>query len=314
MRVLLTGAAGFIGSHVAGRLLARGDEVVGLDNFDPFYERPIKERNLASLPGGIELLEGDIRAPDFLERVFAPRQFDAVVHLAALAGVRPSIQAPTRYADVNVVGTARLADAMVKHDVSLLVFASSSSVYGGNPDVPYRESQRVDRPASPYAATKRSAELLLSTYQALFGLDVRCLRFFTVYGPRQRPEMAIHKFCRLIDEGAAIPMFGDGSSSRDYTFVDDIVSGTVAALDRAPAGFQLYNLGNTKPISLRGLIAKIEAAVGKQALIQQLPAQPGDVPQTWADVSKAEAELGYHPTVDLDRGLATFVEWMRNGR
>jgi UDP-glucuronate 4-epimerase len=312
MKILLTGAAGFIGSHVAERLVARGDAVVGLDNFDPFYDRAVKEQNLAAFVERIELVEGDIRDADLVERVFAEGAFDAVIHLAALAGVRPSIETPWRYQEVNIVGTSRIAEAMVRHGVKRMIFASSSSVYGDNAEVPYREDHRVDRPASPYAASKRGAELLLESFHAVHGLTASCLRYFTVYGPRQRPEMAIHKFCRLVDQEEPIPMFGSGDTSRDYTFIDDIAAGTIAALDRAPEGFSIYNLGGTHPVTLRDLIAAIGVAVGKDPIVEQLPVQPGDVLRTWADVSAAARDLGYAPTVPLEEGLRRFVAWLRN--
>jgi UDP-glucuronate 4-epimerase len=298
---------------VAERLAARGDAVVGLDNFDPFYDRLIKEQNLAGFADRIELVEGDIRDADLVDRVFAEGAFDAVVHLAALAGVRPSIETPWRYPEVNIVGTSRIAEAMVRHGVERLVFASSSSVYGDNAEVPYREDHRVDLPASPYAASKRGAELLLKSFHGVHGLTMSCLRYFTVYGPRQRPEMAIHKFCRLVDQERSIPMFGTGDTSRDYTFIDDIVGGTLGALDRAPAGFSIYNLGNTHPITLRDLIATVGLAVGKEPIVEQLPLQPGDVLRTWADIGAAERDLGYAPSVSLEEGLRRFVAWLRAG-
>jgi UDP-glucuronate 4-epimerase len=311
MRVLLTGVAGFIGSHVCDRLVARGDAVVGLDNFDPFYAREIKERNLAGLRDRITFHEGDLRDRGLLDRVFAEHAFDAVVHLGALAGVRPSLADPARYQDVNVVGTARLVEAMAARGVRRLVFASSSSVYGHNTEVPYAESHRVDRPASPYAASKRAGELLLSSCHAIHRIDVSCLRFFTVYGPRQRPEMAIHAFCRRVDEGKPITLFGDGGTSRDYTYVDDVVDGTLGALDRAAAGFHVYNLGNTHPIALRDLVDRIGAAVGKTPHVEHAPLQPGDVMHTWAAIDAARRDLGYDPKVDIDEGLRRFVRWMR---
>jgi len=312
MRVLLTGIAGFIGSHVAERLLDRGDEVVGFDNFDPFYDRTIKERNLDAFRDRITFVEGDVRDADALDALFGQHgPFDGVIHFAALAGVRPSIAQPDRYQDVNVTGLARLCESMRRHDCKRLAFASSSSVYGDNTEVPYREDHPVILPASPYAASKRSGELLLRVYCQLYGMDISCLRFFTVYGPRQRPEMAIHKFCRLVERGEPITMFGDGSTSRDYTFVDDIAAGTVAAFDEAPTGHQIYNLGNTRPVKLRELITAVGEAVGKEPLIEELPLQPGDVMHTWADVSRAKAHLGYAPTTSLKDGLKTFVAWMR---
>ena len=311
MKMLVTGIAGFIGSHVADRLVARGDEVVGLDNFDPFYDRRIKERNLAGVRGKARLLEGDIADRDALDKLFAHERFDAVIHLAALAGVRPSIQQPWRYQQVNVVGTSHIAETMVAHGVKRLVFASSSSVYGDNTELPFRETHRVDEPASPYAASKRAGELLLKTLHKVHGFDVSCLRYFTVYGPRQRPEMAIHKFCRAVDTGNTITLFGDGSSSRDYTYVGDIADGTIAALDRAPGGYSIYNLGNTHTITLNDLVDKVGQAVGKPPIIKRISAQPGDVAHTHADVSSAQRDLGYAPSVSIDEGLAQFVMWMR---
>ena len=312
MRVLVTGIAGFLGSHVAERLLARGDEVVGLDNFDPFYARAVKERNLSGLAGRATVVEGDVCDARLLEDLLSRGMFDAVVHLAALAGVRPSIEAPARYQEVNVVGTARLAEALVRHGLQRLVFASSSSVYGDNSELPYAEDQRVDRPASPYAASKRAGELLLEIFHKLHGINVTCLRYFTVYGPRQRPEMAIHKFCRLVDRGEPLPVFGDGQSSRDYTYVDDAIDGTIAALDRAPRGFTIYNLGNTKPVTLARLVELVGTALGKTPLVDPRPEQPGDVLRTWASVDRAAADLDYQPKVAIEEGLRRFVAWMRS--
>jgi UDP-glucuronate 4-epimerase len=311
MKVLITGAAGFIGSHLAERLLARGDEVVALDNFDPFYDRAVKEENLAAVEHRAELFEGDIRDARLLDEILGAGGFEVVAHLAALAGVRPSIAEPARYQDVNVAGTAQLAEAMRRHGVRRMVFASSSSVYGDNEEVPYTEAQRVDDPASPYAASKRAGELLLRTFHKLQGMSVSCLRYFTVYGPRQRPEMAIHKFARLIERGEPVPMFGDGSSSRDYTYVDDAVDGTVGAIDRAPEGFSIYNLGNTHPVRLDTLIAKIGEALALPPRIEERPFQPGDVQHTWAAIEAAARDLGYQPRVPIEEGLRRFVTWMR---
>ncbi len=309
VKLLVTGIAGFIGSQLGRRLCARGDEVVGLDNFDAFYDRATKEKNLAAL-GPIDFVEGDITDRAALDRVMA-RGFDAVVHLAALAGVRPSIQKPWRYQQVNVVGTAHVCESMVAHGVRRLVFASSSSVYGNNTVVPYQETQRVDDPASPYAVSKRAGELLIDTFSQVHGLSAACLRYFTVYGPRQRPEMAIHKFSRLIDAGQPVTLYGDGQSSRDYTFIDDIVDGTLGAIDRAPAGFHLYNLGGTSPVRLDELVAHIGAVLGKEPRIVREPHQPGDVLRTWADVGAAERDLGYRPKVPLADGLRRFAAWLR---
>ncbi len=311
MKLLVTGIAGFIGSHVGERLVRRGDTVVGLDNFDPFYDRAIKERNLAFLREHAEVLEGDVTDRACLDRLLARGGFDAVVHLAALAGVRPSLRAPWRYNLVNVVGTSHVAESMLAHGVGRLVFASSSSVYGNNTLVPYEESQRVDAPASPYAVSKRAGELLLDTMTALFGLTATCLRYFTVYGPRQRPEMAIHKFARLILRGEPVTVYGDGTSSRDYTYVDDIVDGTVAALDRAPSGFSIFNLGGTRPVALAELVARVGKALHVEPSLVHEPSQPGDVAHTWANTARAERELGYVPQVGLEEGLARFAEWLR---
>jgi UDP-glucuronate 4-epimerase len=312
MRVLLTGAAGFIGSSVAERLVGRGDEVVGLDNFDPFYDRRLKERNLAALRGApaFRLVEGELLDAGLLERLLAG--VDAVVHLAALAGVRPSLAEPARYMRVNVEGTTTLLEACRRAGVPRLVVASSSSVYGARSRVPFSETDSCDRPASPYAASKKATETVCATYHDLCGAGVSCLRYFTVYGPRQRPEMAIHHFVRLALAGRPLPMFGDGSSGRDYTFIDDIVDGTVAALDRVAAdSFRIYNLGGSRPVLLRELIAAIERAVGCAVQIDARPPQPGDVPITCADVSLAKRELGYAPRVRLEEGLARFVAWYR---
>ncbi len=311
MKVLLTGAAGFIGSHTAKRLLQRGDTVVGLDNFDPFYDRALKDKNIAELRLDMELVEGDITDRTLLDRLLAGEHFDAVVHLAALAGVRPSIARPWAYQHVNVVGTSCIAEAMVAHEVPRLVFASSSSVYGNNHEVPYEETQRVDHPASPYAASKRSCELLLDTFCQLFPLSATCLRYFTVYGPRQRPEMAIHKFGRAILAGESLELFGDGHSSRDYTYVDDIVDGTVGALDKAPAGLSIYNLGGRSPVRLDHLVAALGRALGKEPRVRREPVQPGDVARTWASTEAARRDLGFQPRVALAEGLSRFAAWLR---
>jgi UDP-glucuronate 4-epimerase len=310
MRVLVTGIAGFIGSHLAERLLARGDEIAGLDNFDLYYPRAVKERNLGSLRQHVEVVEGDVLDRDVLDRTLAAHRPDAIVHLAALAGVRPSLAAPARYQRVNVEGTAHVAEAALRHGVGKLLFASSSSVYGDNEHVPYRETDAVDRPASPYAASKRAAELLLRSLHRARGLACCSLRYFTVYGPRQRPEMAIHEFCRRLRAGQPVRLFGDGTTSRDYTFIDDIVDGTVAALDRAPAGATIYNLGGTRPIALCDLVARIGLALGVEPRIEPAPLQPGDVMHTFANVDAAARDLGYAPKVALDEGLARFVAWL----
>ena len=310
-KVLVTGGAGFIGSHLCEALLRRGDTVVALDNFDDFYDPATKQANLAaSLESErFSLAEGDIRDAELVER--AARDVDAIVHLAARAGVRPSIEQPVLYQDVNVSGTMVLLEAARKHAVERFIFGGSSSVYGNNIKVPFCESDNVDSPISPYAATKKAGELLCHTYCHLYGIGVTCLRYFTVYGPRQRPDLAIHKFTRLIETGEPIPVFGDGSMMRDFTYIDDIIAGTLAAIDRC-GGYHIYNLGESTPIGLNDLIAAIEKALGKKAVISRLPRQPGDVDRTYADVTRAREELGYRPSTDLDTGLARFVEWFRS--
>ncbi|HOW71768.1 MAG TPA: GDP-mannose 4,6-dehydratase [Phycisphaerae bacterium] len=309
--VVVTGAAGFIGSHLCEALLEGGWRVTGLDSFDRFYDPAVKWRNVSDCLGreGFKLVEGDIRDGVAVDAALGGG-VDAVVHLAARAGVRPSIEEPLLYQDVNIQGTGVLLEGARKHAVGRFIFASSSSVYGNNRKVPFSESDNVDHPISPYAATKKAGELICHTYHHLHGMAVTCLRFFTVYGPRQRPDLAIHKFGRLIEQGKPIPVFGDGSMMRDYTFIADIVAGIVAALERAK-GYHIYNLGNSSPVSLSDLIRVLEAALGKKALINRLPTQPGDVERTFADVSLARAELGFEPKTGLAAGLAEFVCWMR---
>jgi len=313
--ILVTGAAGFIGSHAAEALLARGNRVVGVDNFDEFYSRAVKEANLKAVSsragekgGRFEFEQMDITDAPRLAQLVARVMPDAVLHFAALAGVRPSIERPAQYARVNVEGTTHLLDAAVKNGVRRFVFASSSSVYGNNAKVPFAEDDPVAEPISPYAATKRAAELVCHTYWHLHRLPVTCLRFFTVYGPRQRPDLAIHKFTRLISDGKPIPVFGDGSTSRDYTFIDDIISGVMMALDRCDK-YRIYNLGGSSPVTLATLIEQIERAVGKKAIIDRKPAQPGDVERTFADLTRSKAELGYAPKTSIDQGIRRFVSW-----
>jgi len=310
-RIVVTGGAGFIGSHLCEALLCRGHEVIAFDNFDDFYDPSIKRRNLSAALShrGFTLIEGDIRNPETVRR--AVREgVEVIVHLAARAGVRPSIELPLLYQDVNVGGTMVLLEACRKVGPCKFVFGSSSSVYGNNSKVPFAEDDRVDAPISPYAATKRAGELLAHTYHHLSGMPVTCLRYFTVYGPRQRPDLAIHKFVRLMEAGRPIPMFGDGSMARDYTYIDDIVDGTIRAIDRCN-GFRIYNLGGSSPISVCDLITRIESATGRQATIDRLPLQAGDVDRTYADVSLARRELGFQPTIPLPTGLSRFVEWFQ---
>ncbi|MEZ6194466.1 MAG: SDR family NAD(P)-dependent oxidoreductase [Planctomycetota bacterium] len=312
-RYLVTGGAGFIGSHLVDRILARGDEVVVFDNFNDFYDPAIKRRNVAAHVGNpaFRLVEGDLRDPASI-RSALEGGVDLVVHLAAMAGVRPSLRDPGLYVDVNLRGTVNLYDAVLEHGARPIVFASSSSVYGANEKVPFAESDPVDHPVSPYAATKKAGELLSFTYHHIHALDITCLRFFTVYGPRQRPEMAIHKFVRHVDEGIPLPMFGDGTTRRDYTFVDDIMDGVVRAMDHCSgSGYRVYNLGESRTVELRELIGIIESALGKRAVIDRQLDQPGDVPATFADISLAREELGYSPGVDIEEGIATFVSWYR---
>jgi UDP-glucuronate 4-epimerase len=311
--VFITGVAGFIGSHVARALLRRGDRVFGLDNFDPFYDPAIKERNLAELKEapGFHFLEGDIRDPAALSQWGAQESPGAVIHLAAKAGVRPSLADPAAYADVNVMGTVRVLSFARDRSVPRVLFASSSSVYGGNTKVPFSEDDFVDRPVSPYAATKKAGELLCHTFAHLYGMDIVSLRFFTVYGPGQRPEMAIHKFTRRLFEGRELEIFGDGTARRDYTYIDDIVSGVLGALS-APPGYRLYNLGESATLSLSDLVAMLEDATGVRAKRTFLPPQPGDVPVTFADISRARAEIGYDPKTRVEDGVRRFVRWYRD--
>lgn len=310
--ILVTGGAGFIGSHLCEKLVGEGREVVCLDVFDSFYSKKVKLRNIDSLKDApsFHLYEGDIRDPAVLEDLFGHHRVDAVVHLAARAGVRPSLEMPRLYTDVNLTGTATLLEHARTFKVSRFVFGSSSSVYGNSTRIPLVESERADEPVSPYAATKRSGELLAYTYHHLYGMDVSCLRFFTVYGPRQRPEMAIHKFTRLIDQGEAVPLFGDGSSARDYTYVDDIVAGITSAVERT-RGYQVFNLGRSEVVSLKELIAHIESALGKKANVVFQSEQPGDVRQTCADLTRARQDLGYEPKIGIQEGIERFVQWYR---
>ncbi len=310
-RILITGAAGFIGSHLTERLLADGCRVCGLDNFVDFYDPADKRRNLSAAMKAphFELVEADIRdarAVDSAVERFKPM---AIIHLAAMAGVRPSIQQPALYTDINLVGTTRLLDAAVKYGVQRFIFGSSSSVYGNNPQVPFCESDPVDNPISPYAATKRAGELICHTYWHIHRLPVTCLRFFTVYGPRQRPDLAIHKFMKLIATSQPIQVFGDGSTSRDYTFIHDILDGITAALDRCDA-FDIINLGSHAPVKLLELIRAIEKVVGIPAKLHHHPMQPGDVERTCADLAHASQRLGYHPGTRLEDGLKTQWDWL----
>lgn len=318
MRIVLTGACGFIGSHVGEALLRRGDTVVGVDDFNDFYDPRIKERHRALLEehAGFSLVRGTILDDAVIAAAFAEPP-DAVVHLAAWAGVRPSIDKPLLYARENVDGTTVVLEALRAQQARTgraprLVFASSSSVYGGNTKVPFHEDDPVDHPVSPYAATKKAGELLCFTYHHLFQIPITCLRFFTVYGPRQRPEMAIHKFAQLLADGRPVPRYGDGKTARDYTFIDDVVQGVLAAVDRCGqqgGGYRIYNLGNSRTVTLDELIEKLAAALGLPVQVEALPEQPGDVPLTFADVTRARAELDYRPDFPLEKGLERFAAW-----
>lgn len=312
---LVTGGAGFIGSHVVEALLARGERVLCVDNFDSFYDPAIKRRNIAGAVASAKytLIEGDIRDQTAMDKLCEAHGVTRIFHGAARAGVRPSIADPFLYEDVNVRGTMVMLEVARRRPLTTFVFASSSSVYGGLPTVPFSETAALSRPISPYAATKLAGELICYTYHHLYGTPITCLRFFTVYGPRQRPEMAIHQFVRQIEDGQPVRMFGDGGARRDFTYIEDIVQGVVAALDR-PFPFEVFNLGESATIELRALIGLIERALGKPARIEQLPDQPGDVPVTYADISKARTMLGYRPTTPVAEGVTRFVEWFRGMR
>jgi UDP-glucuronate 4-epimerase len=310
MHALVTGGAGFIGSHLVDSLLRDGYRVTVVDNFDPFYPRQIKERNIQAHQrhDAWNLIEADLRDAGAIGRQLTG-QYDVIVHLAAKAGVRPSIENPLAYQDVNVTGTQNLLEFARATGIKRFVFASSSSVYGVNPRVPWSEDDHVLEPISPYASTKVSGELLGHVYSHLYGIGFIALRFFTVYGPRQRPDLAIHKFARMIRAGEPIPVFGDGSTRRDYTYIDDIVSGIRAAIDWRGA-YEIINLGNNRTLSLSEMIAGLEVAIGREAIITRLPEQPGDVPQTWADVSKANRILGYAPRTSYAEGVKKFCQWL----
>jgi UDP-glucuronate 4-epimerase len=312
-RVLITGAAGFIGSHLTERLLARGDCLLGLDDFNDYYDPAIKRRNVAEALKNerFKLYEADICDEAALRHIFELERPDVVVHLAARAGVRPSLKDPNLYHRVNVIGGQHVLDACRDIRPSHLVFASSSSVYGGSTDVPFKEDNPVHRPISPYAATKRMNELQAHVYSHVYGLNVTMLRFFTVYGPRQRPDMAIHMFTKAILEGKPVAMFGDGSMRRDYTYIDDVIDGLVRCVDR-PFRYEIFNLGEHHTTSLRELIDLIAKHCGKPARIEQKPKQPGDVEITYADIDHAREMLGYNPQFTMDEGIARYVAWYKH--
>jgi UDP-glucuronate 4-epimerase len=311
MRILLTGGAGFIGSHVTEALLKRGDEVTVLDDFNDFYDPALKRQNVAGFAERVQLIEADIRDEQPLRELFRAGAFDAVLHFAARAGVRASLAEPRLYTDVNVAGTQNLLEFARETGVKKFVFASSSSVYGVNQKVPFCEDDPIFKPISPYAATKLAGEALCHVYHHLYGIDMVCLRLFTVYGPRQRPDLAIRKFTAAILAGQPIEVFGDGSTRRDYTHIDDIVQGVLAALDR-PLGFEIINLGGSRAVELRELVALIEKATGRTATIHRQPLQPGEVPVTFADISKARRLLDYQPRVPIEEGIPEFVRWLKS--
>jgi UDP-glucuronate 4-epimerase len=312
--VLVTGGAGFIGSHLVDSLLQDGERVVVLDNFNDFYNPAVKRRNVEAHAANREfsLVEGDIRRRDDVKKAFAHGPFDAVVHLAAMAGVRPSLKDPALYMDVNVLGTQMIVDELLRSSPKArLVFGSSSSVYGARSGECFKETDRVDQPLSPYAASKAANEAQLYSIHHTSKLPIVCLRFFTVFGPRQRPDLAIHKFCRAIDAGEAIEVYGDGSSKRDYTFIADIVSGIRSSMQFSFNGFEIINLGRSEPVLLKDMIHAIEQALGKEAKLVHKPFQVGDMPYTYADISKAKTLLNYAPTTSLETGVKRFVEWYK---
>ncbi|MGD9929071.1 MAG: GDP-mannose 4,6-dehydratase [Mangrovibacterium sp.] len=314
--IIVTGCAGFIGSHLCEKLLAEGHAVIGIDNFDPFYDRSVKERNLSGFKSnpGFEFMELDLADFALLQKSLENKTIDAIIHLAGKAGVRPSIEDPQGYIRANIVATQNILDVMKEKGIRKMAFASSSSVYGNTKETPFHEEQDVSNPISPYAFTKKACELINYTYHALHGLDIINMRFFTVFGPRQRPDLAIHKFTRLIMTGAEIPMFGDGSTSRDYTYYEDTVDGIYRAVNYLFENEKVYetvNLGNNQPVKLTDMIGAIEAATGKKANIKQLPMQPGDVDITFANIEKAKALFGYQPNYSFDEGVKNFVDWYR---
>lgn len=312
--ILITGGAGFIGSHLVDRLLAEGDwQVSVVDDFNDFYDPAIKHANVRrhEKDSNYRLFEADIRDQAALKQIFQAQTFSCIVHLAARAGVRPSLAQPLLYTETNINGTLNLLELAREHDIKQFVFGSSSSVYGINAKVPFSEDDPIRQPISPYAATKAAGELICHTYTHLYGIRCVCLRFFTVYGPRQRPDLAIHKFARLIAQGKSIPVFGDGATRRDYTFIDDIIAGVRAAIEYAGTDYEVINLGESRTVELRELISLLEKELGATAKIDRQPLQPGDVPQTFADITKARQLLGYDPQTQIEEGIRKFIEWLR---
>jgi UDP-glucuronate 4-epimerase len=309
MRILVTGGAGFIGSHLVEKLLTSGHQVAILDDFNDFYDPRIKHANIATVAKSVTIHQVDLRDSASVRSLFHRQKFEAIAHLAARAGVRPSIQHPQLYYDTNVAGTLHLLEAARVTEVERFIFASSSSVYGVSKKIPFSEDQHLTQTLSPYGATKIASEFLCSTYSHLYKMRVVALRYFTVYGPRQRPDLAIHQFTRRINAGQPIDQFGDGTTRRDYTYIDDIIQGTMTALDYSGPLFDIFNLGESETVQLKDLISVIEDALGKKAKINRLPDQPGDMPLTCADISKAKKLLGYNPTTRLSDGLPRFIDW-----
>lgn len=315
--ILITGGAGFIGSHLVDRLLSESEwQVFIVDDFNDFYDPAIKRANVNrhEKETHYRLFEADIRDKTALTRIFDEHTFACIVHLAARAGVRPSLKQPLLYAETNINGTMNLLELAREHGIKQFVFGSSSSVYGINAKVPFSEDDPIRQPISPYAATKAAGELLCHTYTHLYGIRSICLRFFTVYGPRQRPDLAIHKFARLMSEGKSIPVFGDGTTRRDYTFIDDIIAGVRAAIDYDKSDYEVINLGESRTVELRELISLLEKELGVTAKIDRRPLQPGDVPQTFADITKARQLLGYSPETQIEEGIHRFVEWFQENK
>ena len=312
VKILVTGIAGFIGSNLGEHLIKSDAKIIGIDNFDPFYDRQVKENNLSilKLSSNFTFFEGDICNADFLNSILSNEKPDLVIHLAAKAGVRPSILNPFEYYNTNVIGTLNLLEAMKTSGCKRLIFGSSSSIYGNNKKVPFSEEDNVDYPISPYAATKKAGELLCYNYHHLYGFDIFCLRFFTVYGQRQRPDLAIYKFTKYILEGKPLPFYGDGETERDYTYIDDIIHGIMRAVNNLK-GYSIINLGESNTISLFKLVSVLETQIGKKAILEKLPMQPGDVEKTYADISKAKQVLGYNPTFSFEDGIKEFVDWFK---
>lgn len=315
MNLLITGGAGFIGSHLIERLLTGDHTILCIDNFNDYYDPVVKKRNLSRVESNekFQLVAGDILDEPLLKSIFNDHRFDAVVHLAARAGVRPSVEQPKLYQEVNVRGTLNLLDLAKDYGVKKFIMASSSSVYGNNQKVPFSETDYVDNPISPYAATKKACELLGYTYYSLYDMSVSCLRFFTVYGPRQRPDMAIHKFTKQIDQEQPIQIYGDGSAKRDFTYISDIIDGLIGSIERCD-GYNIYNLGESRVVELMYLVELIETGLGKKAKIIKTSPQPGDVAITYADIAKARKELNYNPSVPIERGINDFIAWYQHNK